>query len=143
MSRSHSIIIRNPEDLERAAAEFIAAMGNRRVVAFHGSMGAGKTTFINALCRNLGVAEDSTGSPTFAILNEYRTTDDAPVYHFDLYRLESTEEALDAGIEDYLDSGDWCFIEWPQVAEPLLPSDTVIATITEQPGGIRTLQLSF
>lgn len=120
------IIINTVDDLDRAAQEFVATMGDETVYAFRGEMGAGKTTFINALCRALGVETDYTASPTFAIVNEYRSDTTAElIYHFDLYRLENIEEALDLGIEDYFDSGALCLIEWPDVIERLLPGDTV------------------
>ena len=107
------ILIPSTEALESAAEEFVALMGDETVYAFTGEMGAGKTTFINALCRALGVEDDPTGSPTFAIINEYRSDTTAElIYHFDLYRIENLEQAFDIGIEDYLDSGALCFIEY-------------------------------
>lgn len=103
-------------------------------------MGAGKTTFINALCRALGVEDDHTGSPTFAIVNEYRSDTTAElIYHFDLYRIENLEQAFDIGVEDYLDSGALCFIEWPDRIDDILPDDTVRINIEVLPDGGRRL----
>ena len=136
----HQINSPSLDALTEAAKEFISLMGDRTVVAFHGEMGAGKTTFINALCRELGVESDDTASPTFAIVNEYRSDTTAElIYHFDLYRLESLEEALDVGVEDYLDCGALCLIEWPEKIDPILPADTIDLTITVNPDGSRTL----
>jgi len=106
-------------------------MGDYTVFAFYGPMGAGKTTFINALCRQLGVESDPTSSPSFAIINEYRSDTTAElIYHFDCYRLEKEEEAVDLGVEDYFDSGALCLIEWPERIEDLLPDDTVVVEIS-------------
>lgn len=136
-----TIKINSLDALPEAARQFINSLGDRTVVTFKGAMGAGKTTFINALCRELGVETDSTSSPTFALVNEYRSDTTAElIYHFDLYRLESLDEALDMGIEDYLDCGALCLIEWPDVIDPILPSDVVEVTITESPDGTRTLE---
>ena len=112
--------------LPEAAEKFVAVMDDRTVYAFYGQMGAGKTTFINALCRHLGVEDDVTNSPSFAIINEYRSDTTAElIYHFDLYRLEDIDEALEIGVEDYFDSGALCFLEWPERIEDILPDDTV------------------
>ena len=120
------IKISSLDDLSSAARRFVELMDDRTVYTFRGEMGAGKTTFINALCRELGVTDDATGSPTFAIINEYRSDTTAElIYHFDLYRIEREEEADDLGIEDYFYSGALCFIEWPERIENLLPDDTV------------------
>ncbi len=135
-----TLTVENLEALPAAAREFIADMGDRTVVALHGDMGAGKTTFINALCRELGVETDATASPTFALVNEYRSDTTAElIYHFDLYRLEDLDEAMDMGIEDYLDCGALCLIEWPDVIDPILPEDTIDLTITANPDNTRTL----
>ena len=121
-----TIHIENVAALGNAAEEFAAPMGDNTVFAFFGEMGAGKTTFINALCRTLGVEEDIANSPSFSIINEYRSDTTAElIYHFDLYRLENIEEAFDIGVEDYFDSGALCLLEWPERIEDLLPDDTV------------------
>ena len=137
------IIISSEEGLPQAAREFVAATGcadsrGSRIFAFTGSMGVGKTTFISAVCRALGVDEDAVSSPTFAIVNEYRTAGSAEaIYHFDCYRIEEDEEALDMGIEDYFDSGALCFIEWPDRIERFLPDDTVEVKIDVLEDGSR------
>lgn len=128
------IKINSLEDLPRAAEEFVGLMDDRTVYAFHGDMGAGKTTFIRALVEALGVDPEEANSPSFSIINEYRSDTTAElIYHFDLYRLESVEEALEIGVEDYFDSGALCLLEWPERIEPLLPDDTVVVKITENP----------
>lgn len=111
-------------DIDAVAQKFVDNMGNRNIFAFYGEMGAGKTTFIKALCKTLGVAETIT-SPTFAIINEYNKEDGDPIYHFDFYRIKNIEEAYDFGYEDYFYSGHLCFIEWPELVEPLLPESVV------------------
>ncbi len=124
------IKIASLDAIDSAAREFIATMGDETVYAFHGEMGAGKTTFINALSRALGVEDDTTNSPSFSIINEYRSDTTAElIYHFDLYRLESIEEAFDIGVEDYFDSGALCFLEWPERIADILPDDTVNVSI--------------
>lgn len=125
--------------LDRAAEEFASAIGDRRHFAFHGSMGAGKTTFIAALCRVLGM-DDEASSPTFSIVNEYHSAEGgASVYHFDFYRIETPEEALDLGLDDYFESDSLCLMEWPENVEPLLPDDLVDVTIEELPDGSRRI----
>lgn len=134
------ITVKDISELPQAAREFINHMGDRTVVALHGEMGAGKTTFINALCHELGVETDSTASPTFALVNEYRSDTTAElIYHFDLYRLESLDEAIDMGVEDYFDCGALCLIEWPDIIDPILPTDTIDLNISVNPDGSRTL----
>ena len=129
--------------IDSVAAQFVDLMGDYTVFAFNGEMGAGKTTFINALSRALGVDEDPTSSPSFAIINEYRSSTTAElIYHFDLYRLENLEEAFDIGVEDYLDSGALCFLEWPERIADSLPDDTVCVDIAEQPDGSRLLTIT-
>lgn len=136
------IIIPSLDALDAAAEEFVALMGDETVYAFTGEMGAGKTTFINALCRALGVEDDHTGSPTFAIVNEYRSDTTAElIYHFDLYRIENLEQAFDIGVEDYLDSCALCFIEWPDRIDDILPDDTVRVNIEVLPDGGRRLTI--
>lgn len=135
------IQITSPDTIREAAREFIASMDDRTVFAFHGSMGAGKTTFIKAICEELGV-EDVINSPTFAIINEYRSeTTGELIYHFDFYRINKLSEAEDIGTEDYFYSGALCFIEWPEKIEDLLPGDVVHVTITEQPDHSRTVEI--
>jgi len=117
-----AITVGHPGELEAVAESLMDYAGGRRIITFEGEIGSGKTTLIKALCRHLGV-EDDVYSPTFALINEYRTAKGAPLYHADLYRLKSLEEALDIGIESYLDSGALCLIEWPELISPLLPEE--------------------
>ena len=138
------IKIQQLENIGEAAREFLGNMGDRRVFAFYGQMGAGKTTFINELCRQLGVETDTTNSPSFAIINEYRSDTTAElIYHFDCYRLENEQEAVDIGAEDYFDSGAVCLIEWPERIEGLLPDDTVRVDITVNDDKSRMLKMTF
>ena len=132
-----SIAIQNTENIREAAREFIQHIGEHRVFAFYGEMGAGKTTFIKAICEELGV-EDVITSPTFAIVNEY-TSSDGSIYHFDFYRIKKLEEVYDMGFEDYFYSGALCFIEWPELIEEVLPEDAVKVNITENTDGSRTI----
>ncbi len=134
------ITINNIENISDAARQFVDAIGDSRVFAFYGSMGAGKTTFIKAVCEQLGV-DDVITSPTFAIVNEYES-DEQPIYHFDFYRIKRLEEVYDMGYEDYFYSGSLCFIEWPELIEELLPDDAVRVSITEQPDGSRLVSTS-
>ena len=121
-----TIHIASPEKIAEAAEKFVALMGDNTVYTFTGEMGAGKTTFIAALCKALGVNPEEANSPSFAIANEYRSETTAElIYHFDLYRLDSLEEVMDIGFEDYLDSGALCLIEWPEKVLDILPDDTV------------------
>jgi tRNA threonylcarbamoyladenosine biosynthesis protein TsaE len=136
---NHSINIASIEDLPRAAAEFLEAIGQNKLIAFYAPMGAGKTTFTTAVCKALGVQEDAISSPTFAIVNEYRTGSGEPMYHFDFYRIERLEEAYDIGLFDYLDSGCLCLMEWPENIEELLPEETLKVHIRVNPDGSRTL----
>lgn len=136
------IQIDSVEGLPEAAGKLLKVVGDRRVIAFHAPMGAGKTTLIAELCRQLGVSDDS-ASPTFSILNEYcsQTTGES-IYHFDFYRLETPEEAFDIGAEDYFYSGRYCFIEWPEIVEEMLPAETVDVKISVNPKtGVRTIDL--
>lgn len=128
--------IQSLETIDKTAEEFVRNMGDNTVFAFYGKMGAGKTTFIKAVCEKLGV-EDVINSPTFAIINEYRSNTGELVYHFDFYRINKQEEAFDLGYEDYFYSGSLCFIEWPEKIAELLPHDTVSVTITELEDGTR------
>lgn len=127
------------ENINAAAAEFLKELGDRKIVAFYGSMGAGKTTFIKAICDVLGVT-DTVNSPTFAIVNEYLAASGDSIFHFDFYRIKKIEEAYDFGYEDYFYSGDLCLIEWPELIEELLPEDTVRVKIEEIETGERILQ---
>ena len=135
-----TIAIKSLESLPQAAAEFVEAMGDYTVFAFNGEMGAGKTTFVKAVCEELGV-DDVITSPTFAIVNEYQsaTTGDS-IFHFDFYRIKKLDEVYDMGYEDYFYSGSLCFLEWPELIEELLPEDAVKVTIEETPDGSRLIK---
>ena len=135
----HTIIIKDLEDIDRAAGQFLSEIGENKLIAFYAPMGAGKTTFTTALCRRLGVNEDAVSSPTFAIVNEYRTGDGEPMYHFDFYRITKTEEALDIGFYDYIDSGCLCIMEWPENIGDILPDETLHVTIKVNPDESRTV----
>lgn len=125
-----TIHIPSVDNLSGAAREFIEIMGDNTVYTFTGEMGAGKTTFISALCEALGVDPEEANSPSFAIANEYRSETTAElIYHFDLYRLDTLEEVMDIGFDDYLDSGALCLIEWPEKVMDILPDDTVKVNI--------------
>ena len=133
------ITIKNLETIHEAARLFIEDMDDRTVYAFYGPMGAGKTTFIKAVCEELGV-EDPINSPTFAIINEYRSAETGElIYHFDFYRINKISEAQEIGTSDYFYSGALCFIEWPEKIEELLPGDVRKISITENEDGSRTL----
>lgn len=135
------IKIQSLEHIHEAAREFIAAMGDNTVFALYGKMGAGKTTFIKALCQELGV-EDVVTSPTFAVINEYRSDIAGElIYHFDFYRIKKLEEVYDMGYEDYFYSGALYFIEWPELVEELLPGNTIKVTIEELEDGSRKLTM--
>lgn len=132
------ITISSLEDIDAAARLFVSAMGDNTVFAFYGSMGAGKTTFIKAICSAMGVRETVT-SPTFAIVNEYGDAEGCPVYHFDFYRIRKVSEAFDMGCEEYFNSGFPCFIEWPELIEDILPEDAVRIDMRVLPDGTRTV----
>ncbi len=137
------IAISSLDTIKEAAHEFISVMSDYTVFAFNGEMGAGKTTFIKALCEELGV-NDITNSPSFAIINEYRSDTTAElIYHFDCYRLENEAEAEEIGVEDYFYSGALCFIEWSERVVDLLPDDTVEVDVVEQEDGSRTVTLKY
>ena len=133
------ITINNLEDINQAAHRFVENMGRSRVFAFYGKMGAGKTTFIKAVCEQLGV-NDVITSPTFAIVNEYTSeTSGETIYHFDFYRIKKIEEVYDMGYEEYFYGGGLCFIEWPELVEDLLPENATKVTIGENADGSRTV----
>lgn len=136
-----NIKISSLDDIGEAAAQFAQSMGNRKVYVFYGNMGAGKTTFIKAVCQTLGVT-DVINSPTFAIVNEYEDDKGQPIYHFDFYRINKEEEAYDFGYEDYFYSNNLCFIEWPEMVQNLIPEDAVEVHIVENEDGTRTVSVS-
>ena len=133
--------LNNLSDLDYVAQKFVNKMDNRKVFAFYGEMGAGKTTLIKAICKAMGVTETIT-SPTFSLVNEYKDDDDNPIYHFDFYRIKNIEEAFDFGYEDYFYSGNICFIEWPELIESLLPTDVVEVIIKVDKNGQRLISIS-
>ena len=126
------IVIPSLSEIDAAADEFLRRIGDRRLIAFYAPMGAGKTTFTTALCRRLGVRADAVSSPTFAIVNEYRTASGEPVYHFDFYRLKTPAEAYDIGCMDYFYSGSYCFTEWTENIESILPDHYLRIDIVEE-----------
>jgi len=132
------IKINGVEDLPRAARVFLEKKGEGSIVAFYGGMGAGKTTFITALCKELGV-KDIVNSPTFTIVNEYADATGESVYHFDFYRINRLSEAMDIGLFEYFDSGSLCLIEWPEMIEELLPDETVKVQVLIEDQDTRTL----
>ena len=133
------LIVKTLDELVSAARTFVGEMGDNTVFAFYGKMGAGKTTFIKALCETLGVT-DVINSPTFSIVNEYRADGTGElIYHFDFYRIKKLEEVYDMGYEDYFFSGAVCFIEWPELIEELLPADAVRVSVEELDGGARRI----
>lgn len=137
-----TLTIQNLETIHQTAKEFIKEIGEHTVFAFYGKMGAGKTTFIKAICEELGV-EDVINSPTFAIVNEYRSEQTGElIYHFDFYRINRLSEALDIGTDDYFNSGAICLIEWPEKVEEILPEDTVNVWIEETEDGSRNIKIS-
>ena len=135
----HAIVIQDLAGIDAAAGQFLREIGDRRLIAFYGEMGAGKTTFTTAVCRALGVRDDAVSSPTFSIVNEYRAADGSPVFHFDFYRIKEAAEALDIGLYDYLDSGERCLMEWPENIEELLPDETLRVRIEVRDDGSRVL----
>lgn len=130
------IKIKSLDNIREAAKAFLDGMGTGKVFAFYGKMGAGKTTFIKAICEELGVTDVIT-SPTFALVNEYTTADGSPIYHFDFYRIKKLDEVYDMGYEDYFYGGSLCFLEWPELIEEILPEDVTKVTITEEADGSR------
>ncbi len=136
------IHIHRPGDLTTAAAQFARIMPGHTIFAFYGAMGAGKTTFIKALCRQLGVT-DTVASPSFAIVNEYALPNGGSIYHFDFYRIRRLDEVYDIGYEDYFYSGRICLLEWPELIEELLPRDTLRIHINVNPDNSRTLDIDI
>ena len=127
------------DNIHAAAKQFVDNMGTSKMFAFYGKMGAGKTTFIKAICEVFGV-DDVITSPTFAIVNEYTAASGTPIYHFDFYRIKKIEEVYDMGYEDYFYSINLCILEWPELIENLLPGDAVRVTIREEEDGTRTVE---
>ncbi len=137
-----TITIPSLNDIDQAACTFVKNLGEKKIYAFYGSMGAGKTTFIKAVCKQLGIT-DVVNSPTFAIVNEYALPEHGRhVYHFDFYRIKKESEIYDIGYEDYFYSGELCFLEWPELIEDLLPENTVRIHITANVDGSRTLEIA-
>ncbi|MEA4935748.1 MAG: tRNA (adenosine(37)-N6)-threonylcarbamoyltransferase complex ATPase subunit type 1 TsaE [Paludibacter sp.] len=132
--------IESLSNIDATAKIFIEKMGNQKVFAFNGNMGVGKTTFINAICKMMGVTQ-IVNSPTFSIVNEYETLSGHIIYHFDCYRIQKIQEALDLGAEEYLYSGNYCFIEWSENIAPILPDDLVNINIKELEDGSRIIEI--
>lgn len=130
--------INSLSEINLVAREFLKLFGNKRVFAMYGAMGVGKTTFVKAICEEMGV-EDTINSPTFAIVNEYHTSQEDIIYHFDFYRINDVKEAYDFGYEDYFYSNALCFIEWPEKIESILPNDVVEVHFSEQEDGSRSI----
>jgi tRNA threonylcarbamoyladenosine biosynthesis protein TsaE len=128
------------DQIHQTAKAFLKATAGKTIFAFYGAMGAGKTSFIKAICEELGVT-DVINSPTFAIINEYSIPNGGSIYHFDFYRINKVEEAFDMGYEEYFYSGQYCFIEWPEMIESLLPEECTKVHIEEQPGGKRIVSI--
>ena len=137
----HTIKINTLKDLPNAAKQFLELSEGKKNFAFYGAMGAGKTTFIKALCKQLGVS-DNVNSPTFSLVNEYHTSTDSIIFHFDFYRIKSISEAYDLGYEDYFYSNNYCFIEWPEKVEELLPDNVVKVNISVDKDDFRTITLN-
>ncbi len=132
----NKVLIKNLKDIDRAAIEFLEKVQGNSILAFYGQMGAGKTTFIKAVCKALSVP-DSVNSPTFTIINEYRGGDKNPIYHFDFYRINKIEEAFDIGFDEFVDSGYLCLIEWPEKIEQILPDNCLKVQISVLDNGSR------
>ncbi len=137
----YSVKITTLKAIGKAAKELIERFPQQRVFAFYGKMGAGKTTFIQAICRELGT-HDNVTSPTFALINEYKTIKGDSIFHFDFYRIKEMEEAFDLGYEDYIYSGNYCLIEWPEKIEPLLPQEFVAVNIEVEENEMRNITAS-
>ena len=136
---THEIVIKDLESILDAAKTFIKETEGHNLIAFYAPMGAGKTTFTTAVCKVLGVDTDAVSSPTFSIINEYRTSDGASIFHFDFYRISKISEALDIGFYDYVDSGCLCLMEWPENIGEIIPEETLKVTISVAPDCSRVL----
>lgn len=136
------LVLKSLSDLASVASRFLNITKEKRVFAFFGEMGVGKTTFIKALCNEMGVVDVVT-SPTFALVNEYQTLHNKEIYHFDFYRIDKIEEAYDFGYEEYFYSGKYCFIEWPDKVADIIPEDSVFVKMTEQNDGSRLIQINM
>ena len=135
------IVIKDKKHLHSAAKKLLEYCGNNKIIAFYGSMGAGKTTIIKAICEVLG-AVDIVSSPTFTLVNEYKTSEGETLYHIDFYRIKKQEEVFDFGIEEYLSGNSYCFMEWPELVEEILPPETVNVRITVDENEQRILSIS-
>lgn len=133
-------LVYNLDNITEVARKFIDGIGKNRIFLFDGEMGAGKTTFIAEVCRLLG-ADDDLGSPTFSLVNEYADKEGRPIYHFDFYRIDNPQEALEIGVEDYFYSGNLCFVEWPDRLGNLIPEEAVVVRIEENPDNSRKISL--
>jgi len=133
------LIIKSINSIQETAMEFLKQIGDKKVIAFYGEMGVGKTTFVKALCKELNVV-DQVSSPTFALVNEYRIQDQDSIFHFDFYRIENIEEVYDFGYEEYFYSGKLCLIEWPEMINEILPENCLEVKITENLDKSRTLE---
>lgn len=136
---NHEMKIKDLTCIDAAAKEFLKQIGDRNLVAFYAPMGAGKTTFTTAICKALGVKDDAVSSPTFSIVNEYRTASGDSMFHFDFYRITRIAEALDIGFYDYIDSGCLCIMEWPENIEEIIPEETLKVNIRVEDDGSRTV----
>jgi tRNA threonylcarbamoyladenosine biosynthesis protein TsaE len=135
------IAIKDKKHLDSAARQLLKYAGNKRILAFYGAMGSGKTTIIKVICELLG-AQDIVSSPTFTLVNEYRTSDGEAIYHIDFYRIKKQEEVFDFGIEEYLSGHDWCFMEWPELVEEILPEDILKIRISVEEDESRLLEVT-
>jgi tRNA threonylcarbamoyladenosine biosynthesis protein TsaE len=137
---NNNISIKNIIDIDESALKLIHQMGDEKIYAFYGEMGVGKTTFIKSICKMLGVKEN-VNSPTFSIVNEYKTSDFKTIYHFDCYRINKIQEALEIGILEYFDSGNICFIEWPEKISEILPDSIISVHISELTDQSRNVEI--
>ncbi len=138
--KEYTITIKSLEEYPAAAREFIRFMDKGRLFAFYGKMGSGKTTLIKSICEELGVT-DTINSPTFAIVNEYEDRDGNTIFHFDFYRIKSIAEVYNMGYEEYLYSNAYCFMEWPELVEELLPEECIRVEIEENEDSTRTVKI--